>query len=144
MVDCFNIWSFIMIFMDFFLFQRLLYKKYYYEKKKICWQITLAARSNKVTRHTPPFHKEKNSPKLKDCQIFYVSRVLKVFQHWCSLISKRKKLYFKIFYTCIPEIVSALLSTSFRWRKLNLIAVHFILIKYKFLWKKKNKTAFCL
>ena len=30
-----------------------------------------------------------------------------VLKHWCLLISKRKKVYFKFFYTCIPEIISA-------------------------------------
>ena len=29
-----------------------------------------------LTRHSTPFHEEKNSPKVKDCQIFYVIRVL--------------------------------------------------------------------
>ena len=36
--------------------------------------LTLAATSLK--RHPPPFQEEKNSPKLKDCQIFDVVRVL--------------------------------------------------------------------
>ena len=36
---------------------------------------TLAATS--LTRHPPPFQEEKNSPNLKDCQIFYVIRVLR-------------------------------------------------------------------
>ena len=68
--------------------------------KNICWQITLVATS--LTRHPPPFHEEKNSPKLKDCEIFYVIRVLGY-----SKFQKEKKLYFLIFFTCILEIVSA-------------------------------------
>ena len=36
--------------------------------------VLLAATS--LTRHPSPFHEEKNCPKLKDCQIFYVIRVL--------------------------------------------------------------------
>ena len=45
-----------------------------WKRKNICRRITLAATS--LTRHPPPFQEEKNSPKLKDCQIFHVIRVL--------------------------------------------------------------------
>ena len=50
---------------------------------------------NKTSTH-PPFQEEKNSPKLKDCQIFYVIS-FGVLKHWCLLISKRKKVIFLIF-----------------------------------------------
>ena len=37
---------------------------------------------------------------------FLCNQSFGVFKHWCLLISKRKK-YFLIFYTCIPENVRA-------------------------------------
>ena len=52
------------------------YKEGVYVKKNICWWITLAATS--LTRHPPPFKEDKNSPKLKDCQIFVIF-VIRVF-----------------------------------------------------------------
>ena len=53
----------------------------------------------KLNKTSTPFQEEKNSFKLKICQIFHVIRVLGY-----TKISKRKKSYI---FKCIPEIVSA-------------------------------------
>ena len=75
-----------------FYFKDYYIRNMFMKRKNICWRITLASTS--LTRHPPPFNEEKNSPKFKDCQIFYVNRVFGVSKHWCSLISERKKVIF--------------------------------------------------
>ena len=55
------------------------------------------------------FQEEKNSPKLRDCQIFIVIKVTKKGIQTLVLIyfKKKKKCTFLIFHTCFPENVSA-------------------------------------
>ena len=78
-----------LIISSFFLFHRLLSKKWDIVKKNICWQITLAATSLKT--NPPPFQEEIISPKLKDYKIVIaIIKSFGVFKN-CTLISKRKK-----------------------------------------------------
>ena len=62
----------------------------------------------KLNNNSTPFQEEKNSPKFKDCQIFSVIKVLGYSNFGVHKLRKEKKInILKIFYTCIPEIVSA-------------------------------------
>ena len=62
---------------------------------------------------------------------FQCNKSFEVFKHWCSLISKRKKKIFFIFYTCIPEKVSAIHTGSAFTQHYYVCRVLFIL---KLLW----------
>ena len=61
----------------------------------------------KLNKTPTPFQEEKNTSKLNDCHFFYVIRVLGIKTLVFINFKKEKKLYFLIFYTCIPEIDSA-------------------------------------
>ena len=60
----------------------------------------------KLNNKFTPFHEQKNSPKLRDCQIFNVIKGFGVFKPRCSLISKTIKYYLLISYISNPEKVS--------------------------------------
>ena len=119
---------------SFFLFQRLLYKKYDYEKKKkyverflykkydyekkknICWRITSAARN--LTSNPPTFHEEKNSSKRRDCEICNLIKVVGYSKIDVHLFKKkviflkfftfafRKKLTLIILVQCLHSIIT--------------------------------------
>ena len=59
----------------------------------------------KIQVYPTPFHKEKNSPKLKDFQIFNVIKVVGYSNIGVHKFPKEKK-YFLIFYNFIPKKVS--------------------------------------
>ena len=86
----------------------------------------------KLNKTSTPFHEEKNSPKLRDCQFFSCNQSFGVFKHWCSLISERKKSnIFFIFYTCIPEMVNAYHTGSPFTQHYYVCRVQFVL-KYRY------------
>ena len=109
-----NIWSFnhgfhgLKLSYIFFLFQRLLWKKYILDKvkNKVCRQITNLATTS-LTTNPPYFDEDENSPKFNDCHFFNLIKVLGYSNIGVHEVQKEEKdQIFLFFYSCIPEKVS--------------------------------------